>query len=103
MPKTVVWPYESNELTPAQRVRMQEFQEDIRRARAADRDGFTFHIWIDGRYHDSAETHSDAFDECRAQRRAGVRDPMVIGSGSTDRTLTVSRDGRNAVRIELPD
>lgn len=50
----------------------------ISRARAAARDGYPFAIWIGGRYHDSAATHTDAFEECRAQRRAGVRAHMAI-------------------------
>jgi hypothetical protein len=98
---SILWPYESNELTPAQQIRMQDFRDDIERARAANRAGFSYHIWIDGRYYDSAVTHQDAFEQCRSMRKEGERAPMLIGSGSTDRTLTVSADGV-ALRIELP-
>jgi hypothetical protein len=99
---SMVWPSTCSDFTPAQQARNDEFRADIAAARRAHWNGYTFHIWIDGRYHDSAQTHADAFDECRAQRRAGVRDHMLIGSGFTDRTLTVSQSGRDIVRIELP-
>ena len=100
--KSILWPYESSDLTPAQQIRMQDFRDDIRCAREADASGFGYHIWIDGRYYDSAVTHRDAFEQCRSMRKEGDRSPMLIGSGSTDRTLTVSADGV-ALEIELPD
>lgn len=100
--RSTVWPSTQSDYTPAQQARSDEFLADINRARKAHWEGFTFHIWIDGRYHDSAVTHADAFDECRAQRRAGYHGHMLIGSGYTDRTLTVSHDGQDGVRVELP-
>lgn len=99
---TTGWPYDSSDLTPAQRVRMQEFRDDIARARANNAEGFGFHIWIDGRLHDSAVTFVDAFDECRAQRRTGVQDPMVIGSGSTYGVTNMGGIDGVSVRVELP-
>jgi hypothetical protein len=97
------WPFDSNELTPAQCARMQEFRDDIARARRNNAEGYGFHIWLDGRLHDSAVTWSDAFGECRAQRKAGFQGPIVIGSGATDRTMTHMGgiDGVS-VRVELP-
>jgi len=102
MVSTIIWPSTCSDFTATQQARVDEFRDDIERARKAHWEGYTFHIWIDGRYHDSAVTHADAFDECRAQRRAGYHGPLLIGSGFTDRTLTVSHDGRDAVRITLP-
>lgn len=97
------WPFESNELTPRQSGRMQEFREDIERARRNNAEGYGFHIWIDGRLHDSAVTWADAFDEARAQRKAGCQDQIVIGSGGS---YNVTNDGKvidgRSVRVALP-
>jgi len=100
--ETTTWPYESNQLTPAQRVRMQEFRDDIEQARRNNADGFGFHVWLDGRLHDSAVTFMDAFDECRAQRKAGFHGPIVIGSGATYGVTHMGGIDGTSVVVELP-
>jgi hypothetical protein len=82
---------------------MQEFRDDIARARHNHADGYSFHIWLDGRLHDSATTHADAFDECRAQRRAGDESPMVIGSGATYGVTNMGGIDGVSVVVELPN
>jgi hypothetical protein len=100
--QTTTWPYESNQLTPTQRARMQEFYDDIKRSRRNNDEGYGFHIWLDGRLHDSAVTWSDAFDECRAQRRSGFQGPIVIGSGATYGVTHMGGIDGVSVRVELP-
>lgn len=99
---TTVWPSTQSDYTAAQQARSDEFLADINQARKNNADGYPFHIWVDGRLHDSAVTHTDAFDECRALRKSGFHGHLLIGSGCTDRTLTVSHNGQDAVRVELP-
>lgn len=99
--ESITWPCTYSGFTLAQQDRVDEFRSDLARARAAHQDGFSYHIWVNGRYYDSAVTHTDAFEQCRSMRAAGERSSMLIGSGGTDRTLTVSATGM-VLRIDLP-
>jgi len=93
------WPYESNQMTVEQMIRMDDFRADIQRAWDAHRDGFSYHMWIDGRYYDSALTHSDAFEQCKSLRQTGDYCEFLVGYGSSYQT-TVSVNGR-MLQIDL--